>query len=272
MVLIAATLAGAAVGVLAVPRSGRLRLAGVAAGDTGQAPAVPAHAGAVALPALAALGLGGLVLVGPVLGGLAGLAVLAVVRVRARRRTATAAAAERSGALQACGVLAAELSAGRTPAEALVAASDVACGPVGAALRAAASAARLGGDVPVALSDPADRSAVPRVLLSLAACWEVCAQSGGGLAAAVTRLEEGLRADAAQRRRIEAELAGPRATAALLAVLPAGGLLLAAGVGADPLHVLLGTPVGLVCLVSGLGLDGLGLLWTDRLVSSVRPP
>jgi Flp pilus assembly protein TadB len=31
--------------------------------------------------------------------------------------------------------------------------------------------------------------------------------------------------------------------------------------------VLLETPLGLVCLVLGLGLDGLGVLWTSRLVA-----
>lgn len=270
-VLLAAMTAGAAVGVLlALPAPGRLRLADVTAAARAPASGRPA----VPLP-LAVVGLV-TVLVAAVAGPVAAVLTLVagpgLLRVRARRRQATTATRERAGALHACGVISAELAAGRTPAEALDAAAEVACGPVQVALRAAGSAARLGGDVPEALAVPADRSAAPGVLRALAACWAVCAQSGGGLSAAVLRLEEGLRAEAAQRRRVEAELAGPRATAALLAVLPGGGLLLAAGVGADPLHVLLETPIGLVCLALGLGLDGLGLLWTDRLVRRVRPP
>lgn len=270
-VLLAAALAAAAVGVLlAVPSPGRLRLADVTAATAGGAagpPALPLRFGAIGLAAVLALALGG-----PVPAVLAMLAGVGLLRVRATRRRAADATAERAGAMQACRVLSGELAAGRTSAEALAAAAGIACGPVRSALSSGASAARLGADVPAALVAHAERSAVPGVLLSLAACWSVCAQSGGGLSAAVLRLEEGLRAEAAQRRRVEAELAGPRATAALLAVLPAGGLLLAAGVGADPLRVLLETPVGLVCLVVGLGLDGLGLLWTDRLVRRVRPP
>ena len=268
-VLLASGLAGAAVAVLlATPRAGRVRLAGVTGGVAGvRVPTVLPWGGLLGVAALPVLLLGG-----PVLGGLALLAGLAAVRVRARRRLGVAMAAERAGALQACGVLSAELAVGRSPAEALSAAADVARGPVREALCAGAAAAGLGGDVPGALAAQAPVSAVPGTLRSLAACWTVCAQSGGGLAAAVARLEEGLRAEAALRRRVDAELAGPRATAALLAVLPGGGLLLAAGVGADPLHVLLETPVGLVSLVVGLGLDGLGLLWTDRLVRRVRPP
>lgn len=269
--LLAATLAGAAVGVLlAVPAAGPLRLADVTL------TARPPSSGRSGLP----LPLGALVLVavlaaalaGPVAAALALVAGLVLMRVAARRRHDAEAGRERAGALHACGVLAGELAAGRAPAEALGAAAEVASGPVRDALRSGASAARLGGDVPAALVAHAERSAAPGALRSLAACWTVCAQSGGGLSAAALRLEEGLRAEAAQRRRVDAELAGPRATAALLAVLPGGGLLLAAGVGADPLHVLLETRFGLVCLVLGLGLDGLGLLWTDRLVRRVRPP
>ncbi len=198
---------------------------------------------------------------------LAPAAAGAGARVRRARRLAAARREERSRAVEACAALAGELRAGRPPAGALEAAAELGAGPFAAALRAAAGAVRLGGDAASALRPPAD-SAVPEVLRALAACWTVCAGSGSGLAAAVERLEEGLRAEQAQRRAVEAELAGPRATAGLLAVLPAGGLLLAAGLGADPLSVLLTTPVGLVCLAVGLGLDVLGLWWTGRLVAA----
>jgi tight adherence protein B len=108
---------------------------------------------------------------------------------------------------------------------------------------------------------------VPEVLTGLAACWSVCSAAGHGLAAGVERLEDGLRAAEAQRRAVETELAAPRATAALLAVLPLGGIWLAVALGAHPVHVLLHTPVGMVCLALGVALDGLGLLWTARLVA-----
>jgi len=170
--------------------------------------------------------------------------------------------------VEACAALAGELRAGRSPAQALDVAAGLAVGPSRTALSAAAAAAGMGGDVAGALRVTAGTAtAVPEVLRALAACWTVCASSGSGLAAAVERLEQGLRAEQAQRRAVEAELAGPRATAGMLAVLPLAGLVLAAGLGADPLHVLLETPVGWVCLLAGLGLDGLGLLWTGRLVT-----
>lgn len=269
-VLLAAALAAAAAAVLvAVPSRGRVRLTPIT-------PARPVAAGAVGRPRvrlrrratyllLAAVPVA--VVAGPVAAVLCGALVVGSEHWRRRVTASRSAAAERAGAVEATAVLGAELSAGRVPTDALAAAAEVAVGPARQALQAAAAAARLGGDVPAALVAAAPASAVETVLRSLAACWTVCAASGSGLAAAVQRLEEGLRADAARRRALQAELAGPRATASLLAVLPIFGLLMAAGLGADPLHVLLDTPVGWVCLTAGVVLDGAGLLWTSRLVA-----
>lgn len=260
-IVLAAALAAAAVALLAaLPRPGALRLQAVL-------PASPARRRRLgALPWLAAAPL--VLVVGPVPVLVALAAAGAGWRWRRERLRRSACAAERAGAGEACAVLAAELRAGRDPGTALTAAAEVAAGPLQSTLRAAGSAARLGGDVAATLRSPPSRrpTAVPEVLRSLAACWSVCASSGSGLAAAVGRLEEGLRAEAAQRRAVAAELAGPRATAMLLALLPLVGLLMAGALGADPLRVLLHTRIGLVCLVLGLGLDALGLLWTARLV------
>lgn len=262
-VWLAAALAGAAAAVLvALPQPGALRFRALSATPS-RSPVLSRLSWS---PLLLVLPVG--VVLGPVAAGLAAVAVVLGGRLLRGRAVGRAAAAERAGAVEACGVLAAELRSGRDPAEALTAAASVASGPAQEALASAAAAARLGGDVPAALTSSAG-SAVAAVLRALAACWSVCASSGSGLASSVARLEEGLRADQAQRRAVDAELAGPRATAGLLAALPAAGLLMAAGLGADPLHVLLGTPLGLVCLVVGLGLDGLGVLWTGRLVRRV---
>ncbi len=260
-VLPAAALAGAAAAVLvALPQPGSLRFRALSSPNSRR----PARLSWSPLLLVVPVAL----VLGPVAAGLTALAVVLGDRLGRRRVLAKAAAAERAGAVEACGVLAAELRSGRDPAEALAAAASVAAGPSRTALSSAAAAARLGGDVPGALTSSVGSAVAPE-LRALAACWSVCASSGSGLATSVERLEEGLRAEQAQRRAVDAELAGPRATAGLLAVLPAAGLLMAAGLGADPLHVLLGTPLGLVCLVVGLGLDGLGVLWTGRLVRRV---
>jgi tight adherence protein B len=193
-------------------------------------------------------------------------AVLAGRRVVFARRRASDEAAERAGVLDALALLAADLRAGRTPDDALSAAAGVACGRAGTALAAAVSTARLGGDVGATLQGGG--SAVPDVLRGLGACWQVCHDSGIGLAASVERLEEAGRAAQSQRRAVAAELAGPTATAQLLAVLPVAGVVLAAALGARPGAFLLHTPVGVGCLLVGLALDGAGLLWTRRLTAA----
>ncbi len=214
------------------------------------------------------LALGGLPTFGPeVL--LVPLALLGAERVARVRRARAAREQERQQAGEACAVLAGELRAGRSAAQALTAAADVATGAVRLALLAASSSAGIGGDVPAALLGKASASAAPELLAGLGACWQVCAGTGSGLAMAVDRLEEGLRAEQGQRLAVAAELAGPRATAGLLACLPLAGIGLAAALGARPVHVLLHTTIGLACAVLGVGLDGLGVWWTGRLVARV---
>lgn len=44
------------------------------------------------------------------------------------------------------------------------------------------------------------------------------------------------------------------------------GLLLGTALGADPLHVVLHTGPGLVCLLVGAALEGAGLWWALRIV------
>ncbi|MFD0528964.1 type II secretion system F family protein [Kitasatospora arboriphila] len=70
------------------------------------------------------------------------------------------------------------------------------------------------------------------------------------------------------------ELAGSRATVALLAALPVFALLLGTALGAHPLSTLLHTPAGLACLAVGAVLETTGLLWTARIVRAAEdgPP
>ncbi len=53
----------------------------------------------------------------------------------------------------------------------------------------------------------------------------------------------------------------------MLAALPALGLLMAAGLGMNPLGFLFGSLPGLGCLVVGVALDACGLWWTHRMSS-----
>ncbi len=187
--------------------------------------------------------------------------------LKARRSRKGLVRAWRGGTVELCQAVVAELSAGRTPGEALSRAIGAIEGPpeIVKALRPVARVARDGGDVAAALVDVA-----PPVggegLRRLASCWEVGVSVGGGLAPLVERVGGALRDMENHRQEISAQLAGPRATARLLAGLPVLGLLMAAGLGMQPLPFLFTTLPGIGCLVVGLLLNVAGLRWTDRMV------
>ena len=162
--------------------------------------------------------------------------------------------------------LAAELATGQPTGAALDQASrDLQPDPCPNARRAA----RSGGDVADALRLDAERPG-GAVLRNLAACWEVAEHSGAGLALAVERLADGVRAGEQARAQLAAEVAAARASARLLAALPLMGLLIGQWIGANPLVWLTGTWIGRLALLMGLGLEGLGLLWLRRMVSGVE--
>jgi tight adherence protein B len=101
----------------------------------------------------------------------------------------------------------------------------------------------------------------------VAACWQVAVDGGASLASGLERVAEALRADRDQREELRAQLAGPRATALVLAALPLFGLLLGAAMGVRPLQVLLHTQAGLACLLGGVVLEWAGLAWVAAIVA-----
>jgi tight adherence protein B len=104
---------------------------------------------------------------------------------------------------------------------------------------------------------------------ALAAAWRLSEQTGAPLADVLDRLAIGLRQEAEVEAEVEAALAAPRVTARLLAGLPVVGVALGELIGAHPLAVLVGTPMGRVCGVGGVVLAGVGQLWTRALVARV---
>ncbi|MFI2761269.1 type II secretion system F family protein [Streptomyces echinatus] len=198
----------------------------------------------------------------PVAAGAAGVPVLRRVRLARQARQDRERRADAVIAL--CGALAGEVRAGRQPGAALLrAARD--SGGLGDAQAAVVAAARFGGDVPGALAAAA-RQQGAEGLLGLAACWRVAVDQGAGLAAGLDRLEAALRAERDQRADLRAQLAGARATAVLLAALPALGLLLGTAMGADPLRVLLHSGAGLGCLAAGAVFETAGMWWAVWIV------
>ena len=180
-------------------------------------------------------------------------------RLLSRRRRTQMRAAVRESLAE----VVADVRAGQPPERALTRAlSD----RDGALAPRTLAAARWGGDIVGALRDDSRAAAQP-LLASAAACWSVAATQGAGLADALDRLVAQDRRAEEVRRQLEAHLAAPKATARMLALLPAFGLVLGIAVGGDPLGWLLGTPLGVACLVLGLLLIALGLLWATRIAA-----
>ena len=108
------------------------------------------------------------------------------------------------------------------------------------------------------------------MLRQLAACWQVGADTGAGLAASVGRLAATARAAEDVRVDLEGQLAGPRATARMLALLPLVGIGFGMMLGSDPLAWLLGTTPGRLCLLAGVILTAVGTVWTGRIAARVE--
>lgn len=177
---------------------------------------------------------------------------------RRRERRQRLLAADR--ALEACGVLAEELRAGRDAGGALECAAEV-CPELGPVVQAYA----LGADVPTALR----RTGVP-ALGRVAGAWQVSSRSGHGLAETVRAVADDLRADRATRRVVASELASARATARLLVGLPGAALLVGSTGGAQPWRFFVAGPAGLLCGLAGVALLAAGLVWMERIADAVQ--
>lgn len=104
----------------------------------------------------------------------------------------------------------------------------------------------------------------------LAAAWAVALESGAPLAGALDRVAESLRALADADRQVDLAVAGPVATARIVALLPLLGLAMGLLIGADPLGVLFGTLPGALVGLGGAALLVGGVRWNRRLVGSAR--
>lgn len=195
----------------------------------------------------------------------AGYAVRAALR---RRATAARARAVTEALPDVCRATAAELRAGAPPPAALARAAEDAPPDLAAHLARLAALATHGPAPP-----PEAWSTVPGGgrLRAVGALWQVAADEGSGLADGLDRLAASLAAEQRQRADLAAQLAGPKASAAVLAALPLCGIALAAALGARPFRFLTGTPAGAACLLTGTALDVAGLLWVRRITTRASP-
>ena len=165
--------------------------------------------------------------------------------------------------------LAVLVAAGLSPpaAWAHVADADTLADPV---LSAVSTAVSRGVDVSTAIEQATDAGAGGNAWRALGAAWRVATTCGAPLAAALRAFAEALRDREAARRDIEVALAGPRATARIVMLLPLLALLLGVLMGVD-LMATLSTPVGATCIGAGALLIVGARQWMRRLLRAAEP-
>ena len=178
---------------------------------------------------------------------------LGTLMLRRRRADRAPCPRAKSTTLQsALDVLVGELRVGAHPVAAFEVAASEVDGPVADRLRGVAARARLGADVAAGLRSFAASSRLPAHWERLALFWRL-AQTHG---LAIATLMRAAHRDIVERERfsarVDAGMAGARATAAVLAGLPVLGVCLGQLIGADPLRFLLSGGVGGWLLVVGV--------------------
>jgi tight adherence protein B len=197
------------------------------------------------------------------------LAVIAVggaaafgLTLHGRAAGRTDARAFRSDAATFLRAWSAELRAGLAPENAVRTAVGEAS--IWDPIRVAAAA-----DIPAALLTVAGRPG-GEALVDAAAAWTIADTTGAPLADVLARVSDGVQATVEIDREVAVEAAPARATARLMGFLPVIGILLGTTLGADPIGVLVGTGIGVTCLVFGLTLACCGVWWIERLVSAAE--
>ncbi len=184
------------------------------------------------------------------------------------RSRAQARIAAMSAMADALGGIVAELRAGVSPATAVDSAAadlDVRHAAAASQLRAVGAAARLGCDVTAQLCTPDRTDPVVLAVRRVARGWALAHRHGLPLADVLDAVRRDVESSARFAARLRAMMAGPRASGAVLAVLPALGIALGEAMGARPLAVLTTSGGGQVLLVCGAALVLAGTAWCGRL-------
>lgn len=215
--------------------------------------AIPASVAAVALAAFA-FDRASVVIAGSA-------AAATAVHTVARRRRARAATARAAAAAEFTGHLADALGAGATPADA-----------------ASRAAAHLPASAPPALrrdvvqfTAAAQRGVAPQQLATpelqrVAALWAISISRGVPVARLFGLARDEIDHALRHRAATQAALAGPRTTAAVLALLPLAGIAMGAAMGAHPLQLLFSPGIGGALLVGGTALVCAGVVASGEII------
>lgn len=174
--------------------------------------------------------------------------------------------------LAALRLLGRELQAGADPGSAAVNGAAVARGEGALVLAEFARLTRTenrsaGGGFGRGVDEVTSPSVRAQVLARLAGGWLLTRWHGLAFTPLVTALAQDLSEQQVAGSERAGQVAGPRTSGYVMALLPLLGLALGAGMGADPVRVLVGSAVGNVLLLVGVGLTCAGLLWSARIVA-----
>ena len=111
-----------------------------------------------------------------------------------------------------------------------------------------------------------DAKVIPEILdMSLA--MQLAHQQGAQLGEALQVMTTSIQERIATNHLLRSELASVRATIGVLAILPVIGLSFGSMLNAHPIAWLTSTMYGRICLALAIGLELLGLWWTQKLIS-----
>lgn len=165
--------------------------------------------------------------------------------------------------------LASSVRAGSALGPAFVAMAAATPAPLGRELEVAAAEVEHGAGLAAALERWGDRPGSGAEVRLAAAALGLAADAGGEVARSVDRVAATLR----ERRELQAEVRAlatqARASAGVLAVAPLAFTALVASVEPAAAAFLVTTPVGLLCLVGGFGLEAVGAAWMARILRNV---
>ncbi|MGW0159908.1 type II secretion system F family protein [Mycobacterium sp. NPDC003323] len=199
-------------------------------------------------------------------------AVIVVATVVTRRRAVIRARQRSTEAAQlrdALEILVSELRVGAHPVTALTTAAAEVGGQVGGRLQTVAARAGLGADIATGFRCVAALSAAPAQWHRMAVCWQLAQTHGLAIATLMRTAQHDIVERERFRARLDAALAGPRTTAAVLAGMPVLGIAMGQLIGAKPVGFLLAGGTGGAILVIGVTLSCVGLYWSDRIIAGV---
>jgi tight adherence protein B len=202
------------------------------------------------------------------------LALLAAAAILATPPTVGRLVARRSAARRdaqlpdALERLASNVRAGSALGPALVATAAVVPDPLGRELLAVAAEVEHGAALVVALERWGDQNGSDTEVRLVAAAVGLAAEAGGQVARSIDQVASTLRERREVRAEVRALATQARASAGVLAVAPLAFTALVSTVEPAAVGFLVTTPVGLACLVGGLGLEATGAAWMARILRS----